>query len=381
MDQKMNYPTQKSQSVESILQSVFELPGWIYEVAHYVQPQINTVIENLDPCKVQYIYLTGCGDSYFAPVAARLAFEKHTGVRTEAIEALEFSRYSVDNIQSNSLVIGISNSGSTSRPLEAVRLSLPRGAQTIAITGNPASPMSQSANQTIIQAKKDWNETLAVSGYLASAITLYLFALALGRYTGQIDQNLFDRMVGDVFRSSEIIQATLATNNEPIKEFAFQVGHAPFFQILGGGPSYGTALFNAAKLFELPKAHGVPVQLEEWAHQQFFITRANTPLLVIAPPGNSIDRAREQIQGGRDVGATVAAICDVDDVKTKQVANVPFTVMGRLPEELSPITYMIPGALFALHLCNAQGKTKIENSQLHYEVNMRQLRQSKMRED
>jgi glucosamine 6-phosphate synthetase-like amidotransferase/phosphosugar isomerase protein len=87
------------------------------------------------------------------------------------------------------------------------------------------------------------------------------------------------------------------------------------------------------------------------------------------------------MQGARDVGAPVAAICDVDDMKTKQFANVSFTVMGSLPEELSPITYMIPGALFAIHLCSAQGKTKIESSQLHYEVNMRQLRHSEMRED
>src|SRR5579883_3308799 len=39
------------------------------------------------------IYLVGCGDSYYAGVAARLLFERLTRIPTEAVPSLEFSRY------------------------------------------------------------------------------------------------------------------------------------------------------------------------------------------------------------------------------------------------------------------------------------------------
>ena len=58
-----------------------------------VQPQL----EALDPAlftSTSHIYITGCGDSYFAGLAARYAFARYAGVPTEALEALEFGRYS-----------------------------------------------------------------------------------------------------------------------------------------------------------------------------------------------------------------------------------------------------------------------------------------------
>ena len=42
------------------------------------------------------IYLTGCGDSHFAGIGARLAFERWSGIPTQAVESLELSRYELE---------------------------------------------------------------------------------------------------------------------------------------------------------------------------------------------------------------------------------------------------------------------------------------------
>src|SRR5690242_18716630 len=57
------------------------------------------------------IYLVGCGDSLYAGMAARLVFERLTQIPTEAVPALEFSRYLVDDAPPGSLVITVSVSG------------------------------------------------------------------------------------------------------------------------------------------------------------------------------------------------------------------------------------------------------------------------------
>ena len=43
------------------------------------------------------IYLVGCGDSHYSGLATRLAFERWSGIPTEALESLEFSRYVVEH--------------------------------------------------------------------------------------------------------------------------------------------------------------------------------------------------------------------------------------------------------------------------------------------
>ena len=83
-----------------------------------VQPQL----EALDPSilgETSHIYITGCGDSYFAGLAARYAFARYAGVPTEALEALEFGRYAAEFVPPGSVVFGISNSGKATRSVRS----------------------------------------------------------------------------------------------------------------------------------------------------------------------------------------------------------------------------------------------------------------------
>ena len=61
------------------------------------------------------VFLTGCGDSWYCAMATCFAFEDWTGIPTEAVEALEFSRYKVKYAPRDSLVISVSNSGAIRR--------------------------------------------------------------------------------------------------------------------------------------------------------------------------------------------------------------------------------------------------------------------------
>ena len=104
-----------------------------------VMAQMSNQLEKLDKQKIKeanHIFVTGCGDSYFAGIAARLAFHKYGGVLMEPIEALEFGRYVAEYIPPDSIVCAISNSGKATRSVEAAQQSRSSGAYTVAITGN-----------------------------------------------------------------------------------------------------------------------------------------------------------------------------------------------------------------------------------------------------
>ncbi len=385
--QGQDFVNKRAVSLETMRQAIKNQAPLVPGALAHVTPQVRAIVKQLDLKRATNVFTTGCGDSLYVAMATRFAFEKYSGLRTEAIEALEFSRYTVDYIPPASLVVSISAGGNKSRPTEALRRAQRFGATTVAVTGERQTPFSQAGNYMILQNEYEYRVTppegegtFKLGNYLASMISMYVLALEIGLTKGVISRSDYDTAVAQILRAADIIPPTIQANQATISEYATRVANAPAHYILGGGPSYATALFTAAKMFELPQLHGVPIELEEWAHEQYFLTRSGTPVLVIMPPGRSLDRAREQILGAKDLDAHVVAVCDAQDHETRELADQTFPILGEVAEEFTPLTYCIPGQLLALELSRALGKPafKFINA-LQYEVNRRQITASRMR--
>ena len=85
---------------------------------------------------IEHLYLTGCGDSAFAGVAASLAFRRHSRLRVHPVHALDLARYLVRYLPPASAVLAISFSGKVGRTTEAARQAAAFGHPVIALTGN-----------------------------------------------------------------------------------------------------------------------------------------------------------------------------------------------------------------------------------------------------
>lgn len=404
---------------------------------------------------VSKIYLTGCGDSYFAALAARLFYDSFVGLPVEPVEGMEFSRYVAPHALSDeALVIVISNSGRVSRTVEAAMASKKRGATTIAATAYADRPLAQEADAVILGSLPNVRATLAnlesavsdgalsgdiwdlsepgaaqrlahrigiggslqllmlgLGAYYASLLILYLIGLRLAVLRGRLAPaaaEQFRALLADII---DDVTATADRLREPVAGLARTFRDHDTFLFLGSGPSYATALLSAAKLFEQPHLNGVPQQLEEWAHQQFFFTRpGGPPIFVVVPPGQSRDRALEQIKGSRRVGATVVAVCDAGDETIINVADHALPIAGprteaiaqilsgakseakleaklearleAISESISPLTYVVPGQLFAFAMLEVRGQPPMEapyDFQRLMEVNHGQIYGSQIR--
>src|SRR6266581_2542775 len=89
------------------------------------------------------VYLVGCGDSHYAGLATRFAFERWSGVPTEALESLEFSRYAIESAPADALVIAVSNSGRVVRTVECALVARARGIASVGLTYNPDSRLAE----------------------------------------------------------------------------------------------------------------------------------------------------------------------------------------------------------------------------------------------
>lgn len=385
-------------TIDDMLNEISNQGPAIPAVIDSVQPQL----EALDPdlfTMSSHFYITGCGDSYFAGLAARLAFARYAGLPTEAQEALEFGRYSAEFVPPNSLVFGISNSGKATRSVEAVVNARLGGAHTVAITGNPEGWLAQEADTVLDQSVRIGGEltgmpsnlatdidddkprrgSFGLVNYLASMTTLYLIAFQTGVVRGRLSEAEADVLRAELRSTADLIAETVRICTPAAEAYAEQVKEVDSFTILGSGPSLATSLFYAAKTYELPRVYGVSQELEEWAHEQFFLTGPGTQVLFIAPQGRSVSRVRELLHTTQTMGACGVVITDESNPQLAEAADVTLPVAGSVSEALSPLVYCVPGQLFATHLASARGRLAFEfDSPLQYEMNMRTIQESQL---
>ena len=320
------------------------------------------------------VYLVGCGDSHYAGLATRFAFERWSGVPTEALESLEFSRYAVHSAPSDALVIAVSNSGRVVRTVECARVAGERGVPALGLTYNPASPLADAARMLLAWTYQDVGFGPGTLSYLASLVGLYAVAVRLGQLTGRLDDRQTASILEAIAASGDDVAATIDANTQPSSEVASTLTSDGLVCIIGGGPNYATALFGMAKFIETAAYPAVGQELEEWAHEQYFCTRSGTTTFVLAPSGASVDRAREQLQAVRDMQGRGIAICPLQDTETADLTDAVLPVQLPSDELLSPLVTPLPLELVALAFAQRLGRTMLGfDDDRRRAVNFRQI--------
>ena len=313
----------------------------------------------------QRIVLTGSGDSLFAAICLAPIFRRWAGLPTEARTAMEQARYHSTLLSPEDLIVSISNSGSSSRAREVVVLANERGAMTVGVTGSMSGELARNARHVI---HRPIREDIGLPGYygrclcnfaeyLAVLYALYALALALGVRRGHISATFQREQLARIEAAIEA-QGAIAARVEPaMMKLCQQLGDLDTLWTIGSGPSQGTARYCAAKYHEQLPINGVSCDLEEWAHLEYFLTLswgARGVVTVIAPPGNSFDRAQEMVQGIGTAGGRAIVVHSGSGVPFPH-AYLSVDLGYEIDEWLSPLIFHMPTQLLVLHMAVRAG--------------------------
>jgi glutamine---fructose-6-phosphate transaminase (isomerizing) len=319
------------------------------------------------------VYLAGCGDSHYAGLAARQAFELWSGIPTQAVPALELSRYELEFAPRGAWAVCVSNSGKVTRTVEAAGRARERGLVAVAVTYDGDSRLAQAADATLAYRYEDRGFGPGTISYIASLGALYALALRAGELAGSLGTAAVDERLHLIEREAEATARTIELAGPTAERLGRELPEGVKIDVVGGGPSFGTALFGRAKLIEAAHGLGGAHELEEWAHEEFFCTGPGTVTVVIAPPGASTDRAVEQLEAAHELGATAIAVCG-PDAPAADAADLVLSVAGDRPEELSPLAYCVPLELLAYHFASSKGLTMLGfDDERRKELNFRQI--------
>jgi glucosamine--fructose-6-phosphate aminotransferase (isomerizing) len=339
----------RAQLVDIALDGLSRQGEMIARVVECVRRQMGDLV---GAAGAQRIYLAGCGDSYFAALSARYAFERLTGIPTVALESMELGRYTL--LPPDSLVIVISSRGDVSATLEAGRVARQAGVDVIGVTAQQGSRMAQEFPCLLTAPGPSGSDpvdqvALVLGNFSLSFTALYLTAIHLGQNRGYLDDQAVEELEAEVRAVPSAIERAMSCSSE-IREYLEGVSDEADFYFLGAGPSHGVALFYQAKFFEQTQRPVYGVELEEFTHEQFFLLRPgrDSQVWFIAPQGHSRERVQEAITGCQEMGAHAIAVTNPHNGQTQENADLTFAVEAT-SEMFSPLASVVPGELLGIH--------------------------------
>lgn len=337
--------------IEVMRREILTIPDVVSDVLDDAGGRIAAAAKRLAERGTRHLWLTGCGDSAFAGIAVALAFQRHTSVTAHPAHALDLARYQVRAMPPETAVIATSYSGRVGRTIEAAVQARRAGRHVIALTNSPDTELARASDEVLPVQVPTLGFSPGTSTYVAMVCTLLRLAGELAQLGGAGDD-----LIDALGRLPDLVATTLRETAYAAPAAADVLLSAPWTAFLGAGPNEATARFGAAKLIEAAQRLGVATNLEEWAHEEYFVTSAGDPVVLINPSGAGHDRGLEILSELAFIGARPIVISDIPPATGMSPGSpLLLATANGVPEELSPVTACLPLALVGFHLAQAAG--------------------------
>jgi len=233
------------------------------------------------------IYITACGTSWHAGLIGKHLIEEYARVPVHVEYASEF-RYRNAIIDSNTIVIAISQSGETADTLAAIKKSKELGAITLGICNVVGSSISRETDAGIFTHAGPEIGVASTKAFTAQLTVLIMLALKIGRKKGvSIDRgkDLVNALRNIDQNVSEILQ-----NVEQIKKVANATSMVSNYLYLGRGVNFPVALEGALKLKEISYIHAEGYPAAEMKHGPIALIDKDMPVVFIAPQDDTFSK-------------------------------------------------------------------------------------------
>jgi glucosamine--fructose-6-phosphate aminotransferase (isomerizing) len=301
------------------------------------------------------IVLLGSGDSWFAGLACRLAFETYAGLPAEAIQAYEYAAYGRPAFDSRTVAIVTSSSGRPTTTWDALERALATPAYVVGITDKPyaGNPFLEKSHTALVPgaSKIGWPAQTTT----ATMALLIDLAIELGRARNNLSEMEADQLSAQLRALPSAMQKVLDRSDAQAARQAHDLlagGARRIYTFVGAGPSLGIAYTGMALMAEGPQEAGLAIAVEEFHHGLHIATIARDDVVVlIAPTGPASSRCLDTARSVRTWNARLLAIVDEQDSAIGPLADAVFMIPAA-PEPMTPLLTLLPLHQLSIHLAD-----------------------------
>jgi glucosamine--fructose-6-phosphate aminotransferase (isomerizing) len=301
--------------------------------------------------QAQRLYITACGTSWHAGMIGKYLLEEYAEIPVHVEYASEF-RYRKAVIDSDTVVIAISQSGETADTLAAIRKAKQKGALTLGICNVVGSSISRETDCGVYTHAGPEIGVASTKAFTAQVTVLAMLALTLGRRRG-LSKRAGQQFAEALSRIGEKVRHIL-DHADRIEKVAWETQYADNFLYLGRGLNFPVALEGALKLKEISYIHAEGYPAAEMKHGPIALIDERMPVVFIAPHDRTFDKVLSNIQ---EVKSRRGKIITLTDKQTPDILELS-DYMLEIPtthQHIFPIVATIPLQLLAYYLAVLRG--------------------------
>jgi glucosamine--fructose-6-phosphate aminotransferase (isomerizing) len=301
---------------------------------------------------VDKVFVVACGTAFHSGLVAKYAIEHWVRVPVEIEIASEF-RYRDPVLDSNTLTLGVSQSGETIDTLQAVRHARHQQSHVIAITNTVGSSIAREADAILYTHAGPEIGVAATKTFVTQMAALHLVALYLAQARGTLFPEEIAERVALMKALPGQVRRTLALSDR-IAEIAQRYRDARDVLFIGRHTGYPAALEGALKLKEISYIHAEGYPAGELKHGPIALIEPGVPVVAIATECHVYPKMLSNIQEVKARGAEVIAVVTEGDTEAAALADYVLEV-PRTHELLSPVVVAVPLQLLAYHIAKLRG--------------------------
>jgi glutamine---fructose-6-phosphate transaminase (isomerizing) len=298
------------------------------------------------------IIIIGCGTSWHAALVGEYLIEEFARIPVEVEYASEF-RYRNPILNSDDVVIAISQSGETADTLAALRMAKEKGATILGICNVVGSSIARETDGGVYTHAGVEIGVASTKAFTAQVTVITLLALKLAKEKGQISNELYLELIQELADIPEKVKSILVKHPH-IKEVAAKYKDAINALYLGRGYLFPVALEGALKLKEVSYIHAEGYAAGEMKHGPIALVDDNLPVIVVAAKDHYYEKIVSNIQEVKARKGNIIAVVTEGDDGLKSMVNDIFEI-PKSHAAVSPLLAIVPLQLFSYYIALMRG--------------------------
>lgn len=305
------------------------------EQTAYVR-EIAALIRRYQP---RFIYIAARGTSDHAALYAKYLIGIRLNMPVMLAIPSAHTLYGSHPNLSQSLVIGISQSGQAQDVLQIIQDANQAEALTLSFTNNIDSPLAlESDHHLHIMA----GEEKSIAATKTYTTTLTAIAMLVTELVGDTSDNLqkLPQAMHDTLDHAQLI-----------KTWVERYRYAERMAIIGRGFNYCSAYEISLKIKELCYIPSEEYSEADFRHGPIAIIENGFPVVLIMPQGTTFSLMKRLLNTLNERGAETLVISEIPDL----ICTYSMRISDNVPEELTPIIAILPGQFLVMKLAQVKG--------------------------
>ena len=336
----------------------------IQEQPKAVKDTLNSVIKenNIDLTSVELstedirqisqIYIVACGSAYHVGVAAQYILEDLARIPVRVELASEF-RYRKPILDSNGMVMIISQSGETADSLAALREAKSRGIRTLAIVNVVGSSIAREADNVFYTLAGPEIAVATTKAYSTQLAAIYALAVQFAFVREEITKEYYEELITEMLMLPEKIKKVL-DDKERIQWFAAKQANAKDIFFIGRGLDYAISLEGSLKMKEISYIHSEAYAAGELKHGTISLLEDNTLVIGVLTQGELYEKTLSNMVECKSRGAYLCAVTSYGNYSMEDTADF-VTYIPKTDEHFTTSLAVIPLQLMGYYVSVAKG--------------------------